>query len=170
MLKRKILMLILGFVIFLLIISSLLIYWGLNTKVSPNLVTEALLEYHWGLNTKVNSNFATEALLEYDCGSINISAKATNVIDIWVLKKILKGDPTESSPSCGFGAPAITMTDGNKSITFYPASDGCAVLRVGDTYEYITGNLNEYIDISESAREILNKILKKYGIINPRCF
>jgi len=114
---------------------------------------------HWGLLTDVNSDFATEALLEYRCdGDMDISVNVNDKDDILILKRILKGNSTELSPSCGFYAVRITMFDDSNSIIFHPASDGCSVLKIGKSAKYI--------EISDSARRKLDEVLKKYGI-NP---
>jgi hypothetical protein len=117
----------------------------------------------WWLLAKVNSDFATEALLEYGCYYRNedISIKITDENDIRSLKEILRGHPFEDSPSCGFGGISITMTDGNKSIVFHPAGDGCRVLRIGNSYKYIT--------IPDNAKTRLHEVLKKYGVSFPYC-
>ena len=108
----------------------------------------------------VNSKFATEAKLEYHYNDTNISLTITDTDDFVILQNILAGRVFKDSPSCGFSVSiSITMTNGQKSIVFCIANDGCPLLRIDET--------NKYLKISDDDRVVLNIILEKYGMIFP---
>lgn len=109
---------------------------------------------------KINSDFATEVLLEYSYIDKDISVKITDERDIQTLKQILSGRLFKDSPACGFTTDiSITMTNGNESIVFCPACDGCPLLLID--------NFGKYIKISDEARNRLNEVLEKYGMSFP---
>lgn len=114
----------------------------------------------WWFTMKINSDFATDVLLEYHYADKDISIKITDENDILALKQILTGRPFKDNPACGFTTDiSITLTNGNKSITFCPANDGCPLLRIDD--------LGKYIKITDEARTRLNEVVGKYGMIFP---
>lgn len=122
----------------------------------------------WLFMTRVNTNFATEALLEFHYESVpggynpdaSISVVITDESDLAALREILRGRSFRDSFHCSFSTDiSITMTDGNRSIMFCPAHDGCPVLRIGDS--------NRYIRISLEQRSILNEIFRRYGGFFP---
>jgi len=127
--------------------------------VSAIIIIFSLL-YIWGFAMNVNSKFATEAKLEYHYNDTNISLTITDTDDFVILQNILAGRVFKDSPSCGFSVSiSITMTNGQKSIVFCIANDGCPLLRIDET--------NKYLKISDDDRVVLNIILEKYGMIFP---
>lgn len=108
---------------------------------------------------RVDAKFATSASLRYHYAGKSIDTKVTDS-DLRDLKEILVGRSYPDSPACGFSADvAITLTDGNRSMTFCPACDTCSVIRIGNT--------NRYIGIRDDQRKRLDAILAKYSMIFP---
>jgi preprotein translocase subunit SecF len=108
----------------------------------------------------IDLDFASEVLLEYHYADKNIAVKITDKNDILTLKQILSGRPFKDSAACSFATNiSITITNGNKSVVFYPACDGCPLLLVNDS--------GKYIIISYEARKRLNEILEKYDMTFP---
>ena len=123
------------------------------------LITISLLFFGW-FTMIIDSSFATEILLEYRNVDKNISARVADERDILKLKQILSGHPFKDSPACGFSSDiSITVTNDKKSIVFYPACDGCPLLRINDS--------DKYIRITEEARINLNEILGMYDMTFP---
>lgn len=109
---------------------------------------------------RIDAGFATSASLRYHYGGKAIDAKVVDANDLRSLKQILAGRRYMDSPACGFSADvSITLTDGRKSITFCPACDTCATIRIG--------NSGRYIDIPDKQRKRLDMILAKYGMLFP---
>ncbi len=107
----------------------------------------------------VDPSFATKATLRLHYIDQSIDMTMTDG-DLRALKEILRGRPFPDSPACGFGMDvSITLTDGQRSITYCPACDGDPFLRINES--------NRYLTISEEQRERLDKILKKYGMTFP---
>ncbi len=80
-----------------------------------------------------------------------------NEEEILLLQKIFGKPAYYDSPSCGFTNELyITMSMENKSLSFYPALDGCQVIYVE---EY-----DKYIIISSEERDKLNLLFNKYGL------
>ena len=122
----------------------------------------------WWFTMRINTNFATTALLEFHYqavpGGYNPDASISVVIsdenDILALQEILRGRSFRDSIACGFSAEiSITMTNGERSITFLPANDGCPVLRIGDS--------NRYLRVTDEAITRLHEIFKRYGGFFP---
>jgi len=114
----------------------------------------------WWFATRINTTFATKALLEFHHLDISISTTITDEHDISVLREILRGNSFSDSFPCNFTRRiSITMTDGSRSIMFHPATDGCPILRLGDS--------DRYIRITEEARTRLNEVVAKYGMFFP---
>jgi hypothetical protein len=92
--------------------------------------------------------------LENHCGDDSISVKVTDEKDILELKNILKGRAySYGPPSCPYGSISVTMANGSKSLTFYPATDGCPIIWTGRSYS------DKYIGISDDARKRIDQIL-----------
>jgi hypothetical protein len=110
--------------------------------------------------TRVNPSFATCAHLIGHYTEKPVNTTVTDVDDVRAVKEILTGWAVRDSPACGFtGDISITLTDGRKRITFYPAFDGCHTFRIGET--------DRYMDVSEERWKDLNSILRKYGMVLP---
>lgn len=111
-------------------------------------------------NMQIDSSFATSALLKYHYINKNLDVAMTDDNDIRVLKEILKGNTYTDNPSCGFSIDiSVTLTDGQKSITFCPACDDCPIIRINES--------DNYIRITDEQRKLLDVILSKYGMAFP---
>lgn len=107
----------------------------------------------------IDTSFATSATLKYHYDNKAIDVKAKNN-DLRALKEILRGYSYSDNPACGFTTDvSITLTDGQKSLVFCPACDGCHIIQIHST--------NKYIGISKQQRKQLNGILAKYGMVFP---
>jgi hypothetical protein len=127
----------------------------------PILGIAVVLVFAWRWFTlDINTEFASEILLEYHYADKNISTQIIDENDVLALKQILTGRSFADSPSCGFSTDiSIIMNNGNESIVFCPANDGCPLLRIGDS--------NKYIKITDENLTSLHKVLAKYGMVFP---
>jgi len=117
---------------------------------------------------RVSTNFATEARLEFHYRAVpgghnpdtNISVVITDEDELSILKEILRGWSFRDHFHCGFSTEiSITMANGDRSIMFFPAHDGCPILRIGDS--------DRYIIISEEQRIALRQLLEWHGMFFP---
>ncbi len=109
---------------------------------------------------RVDAGFATSASLRFHYGSKAIDARITDANDLRVLKETLRGRIYPDNPSCGFTTDtSITLTDGRRSITFCPACDGDAPMRIGES--------QRYLEIPGRQRKRLDTVLSKYGMSFP---
>jgi hypothetical protein len=106
----------------------------------------------------VDASSAKEISLKYHYYGKNIDVKITDEDDIRIIKENLKGVSYKDFPSCGFSLDiSIIFFDGEKSLIFCPACDGCSIARIGDS--------NKYVNIKN--REALETVLKKYEFSFP---
>ena len=109
---------------------------------------------------RVSASFATSAIIKYNYMGVYIEEVITDETELAELKNVLSGFAWTDSPSCGFSADiSITFTDGNKELVLCPACDGDPIIRVGES--------DRYIGISDEARNGLDAIVEKYGMIFP---
>jgi len=118
---------------------------------------------------RVNSNFATEAHIRFttferfDDSRIEFTQHEliiTDEEDLAALRRILRGRTRPGGYGCGFSDDeSIIMSNGNRSITFKPAQDGCTIVRVGDS--------DLYFDISRNQRIILNELFERFRLAVP---
>lgn len=110
--------------------------------------------------TRVKPSFATSAHLIGHYTEKPVNTTVTSASDVRAIKGILAGWALRDCPACGFtGVVSITLTDGRKRITFYPAFDGCHTFRIGET--------DRYMGVSDERWKDLNAILRKYGMDLP---
>ncbi len=111
------------------------------------------------LPKEIESDFANKAtIIAYENKDNEILANIDDENDIIALKEIMQGSMWyDTGYSCGFGKDFLTiqLSNGNKTINYCPALDGCSIIYV-DEY-------GKYFEISDENREKLNEILKKYG-------
>ena len=91
--------------------------------------------------------------------SIIIKDENSNVVisdlnDIKTFKKMLSKYPVSDSPSCPFGYVEIQMNQNDGKIIFFPATDGCHIIKTN----------NKYFHLFDNEWECLILILKKYDI------
>ena len=84
----------------------------------------------------------------------NIGVVISDLNDIKAFKKILSKYPVRDSPSCPFGYVEIQMNRHNGNVIFFPATDGCQIIKTND----------KYLHLSDNEWECLIQILKKYDI------
>jgi len=110
--------------------------------------------------TPIDTSFANSASLKYHYIDKDIDVIITDGEDINALKKMFARRTYKDNLSCGFSPDiSVTLSNGNQSITFCPARDGCPNIQIGDS--------NMYIRITSEQRNLLNSILGKYGMIFP---
>jgi hypothetical protein len=107
----------------------------------------------------VNASYATRGYVRFHYVDIRIDAKLRDE-DVSVMKSMLVGRSFQDAPSCGFDSDiSVTLTNGQKSITFCPAHDGDELFRIGDS--------DRYISVSPEDRRRFDAIVKKYGMTFP---
>jgi len=107
----------------------------------------------------IDPSFATEARVRFDYGDRPIDVAVTDQGDLESLKEIAGGRAAKNCPACSFEYISITLTNGQKSITFWPACDGDPLIRVNDS--------DRYVRMSGRETQELHRILAKYGIELP---
>lgn len=109
---------------------------------------------------KYNVDFSTDVFVKYKYAEQDIYQKINDINTINQLKRIMKGTVYTDTPSCGFSTDiSITFSDSEKTVTLCPALDGCPIIRIN--------NSNDYLKISDEGREKLNQLLAQYGFIFP---
>lgn len=110
---------------------------------------------------RVDAGFATEARLRFDYTGKPIDVTITDARDLAALKRILTGWCTwgDGCQACSRDPNvSITLSDGRKSITYYPARDTCEVFLVGS---------HKCLEVTGKQRAEFEAIVKKYGMTFP---
>lgn len=122
--------------------------------------------YMWiaygGIPIRVDSSFATMASLKYDHGNKITDVEITDAEDVKTLRRICSGWASRIVVSCGYVEEVtITLSDGQRSVSFVPACGGYP--RLG-----LAGTDPVYLKISKEDRRVIDDICKKYGVKLPR--
>lgn len=116
-----------------------------------------------GIPKRIDTSFATSARLKNHYGDNAIDVTVTNANDIKALKDILNG--WASNPPCDTTMMfcvmdiSVTLTNGQKNITFCPGFGEDTRVEI-----YETG---KYLYLSDKQRKALGRICRKYNVIIP---
>jgi len=109
----------------------------------------------------INVNSANRVTILTNCNDSNITE--TDIVDEYLiaeLKSIFRGRIFLDSPSCGFSSSiSIIMIGDEGVIAFSPALDGCPIIRINDS--------NEFMRITEEQRDLINEIFNEFSIAFP---
>ena len=86
--------------------------------------------------------------------NLNFDVAISDLNDIRAFKKILGKYPVGGAPSCPFGYIEIQMNQNYGNVSFFPATDGCHIIKTSDKYLYL----------SDNEWECVIQLLKKYGL------
>ena len=99
------------------------------------------------LNYEYTKSIHLEIIDKNDCDSLKFLCKGTAINDF-------------SVPSCGFGTVELIFEGKGKEVVLYPACDSCETMRLGKDDKF-------FYNISEKNRNMLVRILAKYGVTFP---
>lgn len=116
----------------------------------------------WGSGaTRVNPSFATHARLKFHYAGKQIDTTITDARDVAALKRILTGWCSWGDGCAGCGRESfcsLTLSNGGRSITYYPARDTCELFLVGSF---------KCLEVSRKQRAEFEAIVRKYGMTFP---
>lgn len=109
----------------------------------------------------LDASFATRAHVRFHYTGKPIDATITDAKDLAALKRILGGWCHRGDGCAGCGRQSycsLTLSDGRRSITYYPARDTCEIFLVGS---------HSSLSVTRKQRAEFEAIVKKYGMTFP---